>query len=191
VPLQGNRLVFAPRAFGGEAECELAILGGMEALAGMRHWGMRRHLVALGAGIGWLVLSGVPTDIIDTPLFTRMTPVAWWNYPFWVAGAVLVGLLATTYVAAAADQDSSGGSQGEKALGGGLLSVLAIGCPVCNKLVVLALGASGALTYFAPIQPVLGFFSVGLLAYALRVRLAGEWACRPASRSGVRDDARV
>jgi hypothetical protein len=49
-----------------------------------------------------------------------------------------------------------------------LLSVLAIGCPVCNKLVVLALGVGGALTYFAPVQPILGFLSVGLLAYALR-----------------------
>jgi len=164
----------------------------MEALAGIRYWGMRRHVVALGAGIGWLVLSGVPPDIINTPLFTRMTPVAWWNYPFWVAGAVLVGLLATTYVAAGPAQDYSGGSQREKALGGGLLSVFAIGCPLCNKLVVLALGAGGALSYFAPIQPVLGFLSVGLLAYALRARLAEERSCRPASQRGfVRDDARV
>jgi hypothetical protein len=188
---RGNMLVFAARASGGEAERKPAILGGMEALAGIRYWGLRRHLAALGAGIGWLMLSGVPTDIVDTPLFTRMTPVAWWNYPFWVAGAVLVGLLAATYVTAAPDQDSFGGSQGAKALGGGLLSVFAIGCPVCNKLVVLALGAGGALSYFAPIQPVLGFISVGLLAYALRVRLTGERSCRPVNQRGAHDDARV
>ncbi len=34
-------------------------------------------------------------------------------------------------------------------------AVFAIGCPVCNKLVVLALGFSGALAYFEPIQPAL------------------------------------
>jgi hypothetical protein len=101
----------------GEAERKLAVLEGMEALSGIRHWGMRHHLEALVAGVGWLVLSGVPTDIIETPLFTRMAPVAWWNYPCWVAGAVLGSLLAATYVATTLDRDSSGGSQGEKALG--------------------------------------------------------------------------
>lgn len=129
-----------------------------------------------------MVVSGVPTDIVDTSLFTRMTPVVWWNYPFWVAGAVLVGLLAATYVA-----EPSGGraqSQEKNVAGGGLLSVFAIGCPVCNKLVVLALGYGGAMTYFAPIQPLLGFLSVGLLLYALRLRLRGERAC-PAERPGT------
>jgi hypothetical protein len=148
----------------------------MEALATIRRWEMRRYLVALVAGVAWLVLSGVPTDIVDTPLFIRMTPVEWWNYPFWVVGAVLVGLLAATYVAGP-DTDHHEGSQGKNVLGGGLLSVFAVGCPVCNKLVVLALGAGGALSYFAPIQPVLGFLSVGLLLYALRARLAGTGSC--------------
>lgn len=148
----------------------------MEAIIGIRCWSVRRYLVAAIAGIAWLVLSGTPTGIIDTPLFTRMTPVVWWNYPFWVGGAVLVGLLAATYVAGPGD-GSSGGSQGKNVAGGGLLSVFAIGCPVCNKLVVLALGYGGALTYFAPVQPVLGFLSVGLLLYALRLRLRSETSC--------------
>jgi len=148
----------------------------VEALATIRDWRLRRYLAALVAGTIWLVLSGIPTDIIDTPLFVRMTPVRWWDYPFWVAGAVLVGLLAATYVADSG-RDDPGGSQGGKAVGGGLLTVFAVGCPVCNKLVVLALGAGGAMTYFAPIQPVLGFLSVGLLAYALRRRLAGKGSC--------------
>lgn len=47
---------------------------------------------------------------------------------------------------------------------GGLLSYFAIGCPVCNKLVVLALGSSGAISWFAPLQPLLAVASVGLLA---------------------------
>ncbi len=141
----------------------------MSWLAGIRDWEVRRYAVALLAGAVWLVVSGTPTDIIDTPLFTRMTPVEWWNYPFWVAGAVLVGLLAATYVPLPGREPRSG-PQG-KLLGGGLLSVFAIGCPVCNKLVVLAIGAGGALAYFGPLQPILGFVSVGLLAHALRTRL--------------------
>ncbi|MCA1718931.1 MAG: hypothetical protein LC781_19590 [Actinobacteria bacterium] len=147
----------------------------MKVFADVYGWGKRRYLVAAVAGLGWLVFSGIPTDIIDTPLFVRMTPVEWWNYPFWLTSAVLAGLLAATYVAG----PGRGGSnrfQG-KVLGGGLLSVFAIGCPICNKLVVLALGASGAFTYFTPIQPILGLLSVGLLLYALRVRLSVTRSC--------------
>ena len=149
----------------------------------LRSWGARRYVVAIAAGLGWLFLSGLPTEMFDTPLFTRMTPVVWWDYPFWIAGAVLVGLLTGTYVSDRAG-DRTGGSQQGKALGGGLLSVFAIGCPVCNKLVVLALGAGGALTYFAPVQPLLGLLSVGLLLYALRVRLADGGSC-PVEKTGA------
>lgn len=148
----------------------------MGVLAGTSRWGPGHYAVASLAAAVWAILSGTPTDIIDTPFFVRMTPVEWWNYPFWVAGAVLVGLLAATYVPAT-DMDRLDGAQGEKLLGGGLLSVFAVGCPVCNKLVVLALGAGGAMTYFAPLQPILGFVSVGLLLYALRARLVGAETC--------------
>ena len=154
----------------------LAILVSVEALATLRRWGTPHYLVALIAGASWLVLSGVPTDILDTPLFTRMTPVTWWDYPLWVVGAVLIGLLAATYVAGPS-RDAPRASHGRKIFGGGPLSVFAVGCPVCNKLVVLALGAGGALTYFGPAQPVLGLLSVGLLLYALRARFADEESC--------------
>ncbi len=165
--------------------------GPVGTLASIRGWGRRRFLLAVGAGLGWLFLSGLPTEMFDTPLFVRMTSVRWWDYPFWVAGAVLVGLLAATYVAAPGEKIPEGvpaavfrgGSQGEKFFGGGVLSVFAIGCPVCNKLVVLALGSGGALAYFAPLQPFLGFLSVGLLLYALRVRLRAERACPVAERA--------
>lgn len=60
---------------------------------------------------------------------------------------------------------------------GGFLTYLAVGCPVCNKIALLALGYTGALQWFAPVQPVLAVAGVALLAYALRRRLAGEIAC--------------
>ena len=157
-------------------DMDIVYTGCMEALTDIRGWGTRRFLVALVAGASWLVLSGVPTDLIDTPLFLRMTPAVWWNYPLWMAGAVLVGMLAATYVADPR-RDRPAASHGGKVFGGGLLSVFAVGCPACNKLVVFALGASGALTYFAPLQPVLGLFTLGLLLYALRARIDGERSC--------------
>jgi hypothetical protein len=60
---------------------------------------------------------------------------------------------------------------------GAFLSFLAVGCPVCNKIALVALGYSGALQYFAPVQPYLALIGVGLLMYALRKRLTGELMC--------------
>jgi hypothetical protein len=54
---------------------------------------------------------------------------------------------------------------------------LAIGCPVCNKVALLLLGTSGALSVWAPIQPILGAISLGLLlatvVWRLRLRASG------------------
>lgn len=62
----------------------------------------------------------------------------------------------------------------------GFGAFLAIGCPLCNKVVLIALGASGAMSIWAPIQPMLGAASVLLLgvtvAWRLRRRAAGD-AC--------------
>jgi len=61
---------------------------------------------------------------------------------------------------------------------------LAIGCPVCNKLVVGLLGVSGALSVWAPIQPALAVLSVGALLVAVIIRWRGRscdgQTCTPA-----------
>lgn len=66
---------------------------------------------------------------------------------------------------------------------GGLLSFLAVGCPTCNKLVVLAVGTSGALDWFAPAQPLPALVSIGLLGLAVRVRLRDRVSCPIAAGS--------
>lgn len=106
-----------------------------------------------------------------------MTPVTWWDYRFWALSAVLVGLTAATYVRARSDVEVAAADRSKRTLGATLLTVFAVGCPICNKLVVAVLGVSGALTYFAPVQPVLGVISVGLLATGLAFRLRGTVAC--------------
>jgi hypothetical protein len=60
---------------------------------------------------------------------------------------------------------------------GALLSFFAVGCPVCNKLALVALGYSGAIQYFAPIQPYLALAGIALLMYSLRMRLNNEYSC--------------
>ena len=110
---------------------------------------------------------GIPTVLIPNTFFRRMTPVRWWDFAYWGVAAVLAGLtLAAGRLPAAKNCRVEG-----RALAGGGLTYLAVACPVCNKLVVAALGASGALTYFAPIQPLLGALGLFLLAFTLWRRL--------------------
>ena len=132
----------------------------------------------MGAAVAYLLVVGVVTAVIPTPLFIRMTPVTVSNLVFWIVPAFLFGpLVASSLVPITAQRCTVG----NRTVAGGLLSFLAVGCPVCNKLVVLALGASGALTYFEPVQPLLGLVSVGLLGYALWQRLG-----QPAAPSAAR-----
>lgn len=138
-------------------------------------WGWQRWVVAGLGAAATALLIGVPTGIIPTNFYTRMTPVLWWNVPIWMASALLTGLVLATYVQRPAGTVKTVSGR----LGiGGILSGFAVGCPICNKLVVALIGVSGALNVWAPIQPILGLASVGLLLYALRVRLKGEKQCR-------------
>lgn len=118
------------------------------------------------------VLIGVPTDVLPNPWFTRMTPATLANYLFWVASSVLTGVLLATYLLPRATRESIATASA----GSGFLGLLAVGCPVCNKLVVALLGTAGALNYFAPIQPLLGGAGLALATFALWFRLRGARA---------------
>lgn len=150
-------------------------LDGVRRIVGsMRSWTLLRWVTTAIASLAAALVIGVPTGIVRTPFYTRMTPVLWWNYPIWVASSLLAGLVVATYVRS---MSGNGGSGAKLGAGGGVLSLLAVGCPVCNKLVVLAIGVTGALNVWAPVQPILGLLSVGLLLWALARRLRGEVAC--------------
>ena len=136
----------------------------------------RRVLLGGVAAVATALVIGIPTGIIQTPWYHRMTPVLWWNYPVWALSAILTGALAATYVRDPAVPVPT--TQSGKTFLGGLVSLFAVGCPICNKLVVMAIGVSGALDWFAPIQPVLAVGSLGLLGYALRARRRTAVACR-------------
>jgi len=127
---------------------------------------VRCGVYALVGGLAATIAIGIPTAVIVNPWFRRMTPTRPLDIVFLLLTSTLTAALAATWAypatCAYAERSFSTGS---------FLSFLAIGCPVCNKLVVLLLGFSGALTFFAPLQPVLGLASVALLAYALRTRL--------------------
>lgn len=141
----------------------------------MRNWGIREWGVAAIGSAAALVLLGLPTVLIPNGIFTREIEPTWWSYPVWIATAVLSGLLLATYARASPEPTTDPGRG--RVFGGGLLAWFAIGCPVCNKIVLLAVGTTGAMAWFAPIQPLLAVAGLLLLAVALRSRLRAADAC--------------
>jgi hypothetical protein len=77
--------------------------------------------------------------------------VTGWAWPALIVTSVLAGLVAATYVRTGAPTAPDDVSRA--GLVGGFLTYLAVGCPVCNKIALLALGYTGALQWFAPVQP--------------------------------------
>jgi hypothetical protein len=149
-------------------------MAGSNRLSDVVGWPVRRWwAAAVGASLVALAI-GVPTGVVPNPWFARMTGVTWWSWPVWAVAAALAGLVLATYVRR---PDTGGGRVEVGTVGGGVLGFLAVGCPVCNKLVVALLGSAGAMQWWAPVQPLLGVASVVVLGWALWARLGAERAC--------------
>lgn len=156
-------------------------------------WSTRQWLGAAVGAIAVALMIGLPTDVIPNPVFGRPIDVTWWSYPVLVITAVLGGLLIGTYVqprapdVALGEVDAPLGPEAERQAktGGvaGLLSFFAVGCPVCNQIVLLAVGTAGAQQWFEPLQPALAALSIGLLGYALWSRLSSIDRCPVPIRS--------
>jgi hypothetical protein len=160
-------------------------------------WSPRQRWAGVVGAIVVALGIGLPTDVIPNPVFGRPVPVTWWSYPVLILTSVLAGLLIATYVRVTPSTLSSavsgvssnssmpsGQTEVPSRTGslGGLLSFFAVGCPVCNKLVVVALGTSGARQWFEPVQPVLAVGSIVLLAYALHARIRGKATCQTSNK---------
>jgi len=141
-----------------------------------------------------LASFGLVTAIIPNPVFGRQIPPEPFAIAVWFVSAPLMGLLGATYSAPAIPAaeasrlmppiiDLAGDASHRQGttLGtvAGLGAFLAIGCPVCNKVALVLLGAGGAMTVFAPIQPLIGTASLVLLAGTL------AWRFRLRARGGV------
>ena len=136
-------------------------------------WPARRWIAAALSAVATVLVIGTPTAMIPTPIFGREIPTTTWAWPVLIVTAILGGLVLATYVKGGSDAPQ-GGRAGTL---GGLLAYFAVGCPVCNKLALLALGYTGALQWFGPVQPFLALAGIVLIAWALWQRLKGEVAC--------------
>lgn len=160
---------------------------------GLSRWTPRQINAAVISSVLLALLIGIATVLIPNPLFARDIPPVWWNYPVWILTAILSGMLFATYVrpyaSATAEpqrlkgiaEDAPPGNEkrsGRLGMAGTVLAWFAVGCPVCNKIALLALGYTGAITWFTPIQPFLAAAAVIFCGIALVIRLKGQVACR-------------
>ena len=159
-----------------------------QAATGLRTLTPRQVAVAVAVSIGFGVVLGMATVLIPNSVFARDIPPVWWNYPVWIATSVFSGLLVATYVRDGTEtqetqepqeprDDAEARRYGRAGMAGAFLAWFAVGCPVCNKFALLALGYSGAITWFAPVQPVLAVVALVLTGIALVVRLRGRVVC--------------
>lgn len=149
------------------------------------------------ATLGSLLAFGLVSAIIPNPVFGREIPPEPFAIAVWLISAPLMGVIVATYLSPppavpvvlgagpapptspASTPPDVAAEQRRSLLGyaGGFAAFLAIGCPVCNKIALVLLGTTGALTIWAPLQPLLGAASLvllaGTLAWRLRVRARG------------------
>ncbi len=140
-----------------------------------------------------LVVFGVTAAIIPNPIFGRGTPPEPFAIAVWLASAPLMGIVTATYFAPMPARGPVPLEQSARRDGttlgtlGGFAAFIAIGCPTCNKIALVLLGASGATSIFGPIQPVIGAVSLALLAgtliWRLRLRARGGACSVPRSRA--------
>jgi hypothetical protein len=124
-------------------------------------WSAKRWFVATGAGLFTYLFISSTTAVIENPIFNREIATTNWSVPVIVISSILTGLLSATYVKnGISDQNPK---QLKIGSAGALLAYFAVGCPVCNKIALIALGYTGAIQYFAPIQ--------------LRMRMNNEYSC--------------
>jgi hypothetical protein len=142
----------------------------------LRAWSIRRWITAAVSAIVTGLVISIPTAVLENSVFGREIAVTSWSVPVVVITSILSGLLFATYI----KNDSANTEDTSLKIGtaGAFFSFLAVGCPVCNKIALVALGYSGAMNYFAPVQPFLAFAGVAILSYALIMRLNGEVKCQ-------------
>src|SRR5690606_1377490 len=154
------------------------------AVRGLRGWTARQVWVPAGTAAGFGLPLGLAPVLVPSASFGRDTPPRWRDDPVPVPPTGLAGMLVAT------DVQDSGQERDRRTsrLGvlGGVLAWFAVGCPVCNKLALLALGYSGAITWFAPVQPFLALGGLALTGVALVWRLRGPVACPVPGEEAVR-----
>ncbi|MCF7552683.1 hypothetical protein [Pseudonocardia sp. WMMC193] len=122
--------------------------------------------------------AGLPSDVVPNPIFARMTPVRWWDYAL-ITAAVLLGAL---WSGTASDARRRQAVRWSVLIAG--VTLLAVGCPSCNKAAVALLGDAGAMSTWGTLQPGLGLATLVVAAVVLIGRSTPFWESRSTVKTG-------
>lgn len=121
-------------------------------------------LPAFVYSIGFFILFGIVTNLIQNKFFIRMTNATIWDYIFLILTSVLLGAYTSLGLYQRKHKSKICNTT---AYSGGVAGFLGFSCPVCNKILVLLLGVTGVLTYIEPYRPLIGSIGIGLMGYAV------------------------
>jgi hypothetical protein len=114
------------------------------------------------AAAAMFVALGSVAALWTNPLFMRMTPTG----GFEIALLLLQSALAGVYVGLPQSPCAR-----RTAGAGAIIGFLGIACPVCNKLLVLAIGSALLLEYYEPVRLYVALGGAALLAAAVWFKL--------------------
>ena len=109
------------------------------------------------ASVAFLLLGKI-TDLWNNSFFIRMTEVNGWDYIILSFESLLIGLFFGILASHCANKKTGIG---------GVLEFIGLGCPVCNKILLLLFGSSFLLSYFEPVRHYAGALGLLLFSYAL------------------------
>ena len=139
----------------------------MEKRAQIRKLKVKSLAVGITTALIIFLAFGIITVLISNAFFIRMTPIHWYDYAFLISTSLLSGAYAGLWHYKKNSNISANNKCTYTAAGGVVTGLFSFGCAICNKLLVFLLGVSGVITYFMPIQPILGVLSIGLLSFAV------------------------
>jgi len=125
---------------------------------------IKYSVIGLMISIVFFLIMGTPTALISTPLikYSRMIPATFLDYFFLITTSVLLGTLISLKLYFNSKEKSE-----YKAAAGGIAGFIAFSCPICNVLLVSALGSATIMTFIEPLRPVLGIASIIILIYLI------------------------
>ena len=138
-----------------------------------RWWSVRQRTVALGVFAATFIVLGEVGQTLPPNSADRTYPVEWWNWVTLPASALLMGMIAATFVVQGGRRALAGASTG----GAGTVAAIVMACPVCSPLAIPLLGTSGLLAFLVPDRGLIALVSVVMLALTLLLRLRASTTC--------------
>lgn len=121
---------------------------------------MRNIIYGIIAGILLFLALAIPTSLLPTGLFIRMTETVIFDYIFLFTVPILFGVFITLHL----KNRQTLTNKKTCTIGSSLLAGwLAVSCPTCIGFLVVIFGASTLLSYFDPLRTVFGALSVVIL----------------------------